>query len=72
MAQRDERSWQFRVSFALVALVAVLIFGFFYQSGVEVRSARPVEVAVERLKQRSSDVPGARQTSVEEAVAEPE
>lgn len=56
MARHDESSWQFKVSFVLVILVAALVIGFFYQSGVEVRSARPVEVAVDRLKQRSADV----------------
>ena len=54
MTKKSEKSWQFKVSFVLVVVVALLIGGYFYQSAVEIRGARPVEVAVERIKARSS------------------
>ena len=54
MARKPDKPWQFKVSLALVAVVALLIGGYFYQSAVEVRGARPVEVAVERIEERLS------------------
>jgi hypothetical protein len=57
VAKRDEKPWQFNVSFGLVMLVMVLILGYFYGSAVKIREMRPVEVAVERLKEQPS--PGA-------------
>lgn len=66
MAKKPDKPWQFQVSLALVLLVVVLIGGFFYQSSLEVRAARPVEVAVERLSNPSSsgvDTPAANNTN---------
>ena len=47
---RKQKEWQFKVSFALVGLVGLLILGFFYQSYVEVRAQKPVAVAIERIQ----------------------
>ena len=52
---RNDKPWQFKVSFGLVLVVAVLIFGYFYQSYLVVRAAAPVEVAVERIQNRPED-----------------
>jgi hypothetical protein len=54
MAKKSDKSWQFKVSLVLVVVVALLIGGYFYQSAVEIRGARPVEVAVERIEERLS------------------
>jgi hypothetical protein len=43
-----------------MVVVSLLIGGYFYQSGVEIRGARPVEVAVERIKGRTSKNDGHR------------
>ena len=55
---RKQKEWQFKVSFALVGLVGILILGFFYQSYLEVRAQKPVAVAIERIQagnERESD-----------------
>jgi len=52
MADRSGAKWQLNVSMALVALVLVLIGGYFYQSYLVVRESAPVEVAVEVVKER--------------------
>lgn len=53
MAKKPQPAWHFKVSFGLVMVVMLLIGVYFYQSYLEVRAVRPVEVAIERIKERS-------------------
>ena len=53
MAKRSQPAWHFKVSFGLVMIVMLLIGAYFYQSFLEVRAVRPVEVAIERIQERS-------------------
>ena len=53
MAKRSQPAWHFMVSFGLVMIVMLLIGAYFYQSFLEVRAVRPVEVAIERIQERS-------------------
>lgn len=56
MARAPDNSWQYKVSFGLVMVVMALVGGYFYQSFLEVRAARPVEVAIERIKERPGPI----------------
>ena len=49
MGKRNEKPWQFKVSFALAILMLFLVFGYFTQSFVEIRKVKPVSVSIERL-----------------------
>ena len=53
MAKKPQPAWHFKVSFGLVMVVMLLIGVYFYQSYLEVRAVRPVEVAIERIQGRS-------------------
>jgi len=57
---KKAKPWQFKVSATLVVLVGALILGYFYQSYLEVRAIKPIEVAVERLQAGPAEevVPG--------------
>ena len=47
--KRKDKPWHLKFTWALSILMLLLIFGFFYQSYVEVRNIAPVQVAVERV-----------------------
>jgi hypothetical protein len=47
--KRKDKPWHLKFTWALSILMLLLIFGFFYQSYVEVRKIAPVQVAVERV-----------------------
>lgn len=49
MGKRNEKPWQFKVSFALAILMLFLVFGYFTQSFLEIRKVKPVSVAIERI-----------------------
>ena len=53
MAKKPQPAWHFKVSFGLVMIVMLLIGAYFYQSFLEVRAVRPVEVAIENIQERS-------------------
>lgn len=53
MAKKPQPAWHFKVSFGLVMVVMLLIGVYFYQSYLEVLAVRPVEVAIERIQERS-------------------
>jgi len=55
MAKRKQPAWQFKLSMALSVLMLFLIFGYFYQSFLEIRKVKPVSVAIERMT-KSSEV----------------
>ncbi len=54
MAKKSDKSWQFKVSLCAGRGGGAADRRYFYQSAVEVRGARPVEVAVERIEARLS------------------
>jgi hypothetical protein len=53
MAKKQQPAWQFKLSFALSIFMLFLIFGYFYQSFLEVRKVKPVVVAIEKIKNKS-------------------
>jgi len=53
MAKKQQPAWQFKLSFALSVFMLFLIFGYFYQSFLEIRKVKPVSVAIERIKESS-------------------
>jgi len=48
--KKKDKPWQLKFTWALSILMLLLVFGFFYQSFVEMLKIAPVQVAVERLK----------------------
>jgi hypothetical protein len=59
--KKQQEPWQYKVSFGLVLVLLLLIFGFFGQSFKVVREIQPVRIAVERLR----DVPAVPETDSE-------
>lgn len=53
MVKKQQPAWQFKLSFALSVFMLFLIFGYFYQSFLEIRKVKPVSVAIERIKESS-------------------
>jgi hypothetical protein len=53
MAKQKQPAWQFKLSMALSVLMLFLIFGYFYQSFLEIRKVKPVSVAIERMTESS-------------------
>jgi len=48
--KKQQKPWQYKVSFGLVLVLLLLIFGFFAQSFMAIREIQPVRIAVERLR----------------------
>jgi hypothetical protein len=48
--KKQQEPWQYQFSFVLVGLSCLLIFGFFVQSLDTVREAKPIHIAVDRIK----------------------
>jgi hypothetical protein len=55
MNKRNDKPWQFKVSFALAILMLFLVFGYFIQSFLEIRKVKPVSVAIERIAGASTE-----------------
>jgi hypothetical protein len=53
MAKKQQPAWQFKLTMALSVFMLFLIFGYFYQSFLEIRKVKPVSVAIERIKESS-------------------
>lgn len=51
--KRKDKPWHLKVTWTLSIVMLMLIFGFFYQSYLEMRQNTPVKVAVERVGQSS-------------------
>ena len=49
--KRKDKPWHLKVTWTLSIAMLLLIFGFFYQSYLEMRQIAPVKVAVERIGQ---------------------
>ena len=47
--KRKDKPWHLKVTWTLSIVMLLLIFGFFYQSFLELRKIAPVQVAVERM-----------------------
>ncbi|NOQ90317.1 MAG: hypothetical protein GQ549_05165 [Gammaproteobacteria bacterium] len=56
MARKQQQPWQFKLTMALSMLMLFLVFGYFYQSFVEIRKVKPVSVAIERLTESSTEL----------------
>lgn len=55
MPKKQEKPWQYKFSFALTLVMLALVLGYFVQSFLEIRKVQPVQVAIERLQDRSHD-----------------
>lgn len=49
--KRKDKPWHLKVTWTLSVVMLMLIFGYFYQSYLEMRQIAPVKVAVERIGQ---------------------
>ena len=56
MTRKKQPAWQFKLTMALSMLMLFLVFGYFYQSFVEIRKVKPVSVAIERLTESSTEL----------------
>lgn len=58
--KKQQKPWQYKVSFGLVFVLLLLVFGFFAQSFEAVREMKPIRIAVERLREApaAQDTPG--------------
>jgi hypothetical protein len=50
MSRKNQQPWQFKLTMALSMLMLFLVFGYFYQSFLEIRKVKPVVVAIEKIK----------------------
>lgn len=51
--KKKDKPGQLKFTWAVSIVMLVLIFGFFYESFVEIRAFSPVKVAVERVMLRT-------------------
>ena len=47
--KKQQKEWQYQFSYALALVMLLLVAGYFFQSFVEIRSVKPVQVAIERI-----------------------
>jgi hypothetical protein len=59
--KKQQQPWQYKVSFGLVLVLLLLIFGYFAQSFSAIREMQPIRIAVERIR----DAPAAPGTDGE-------
>ena len=55
MAKKNDKPWQFKVTFFLAMLMLFLVLGYFIESFVEIRKVKPGSVAIERIKASRAD-----------------
>ena len=53
-SRRKQQPWQFKLTMALSMLMLFLVFGYFYESFLEIRKVKPVVVAIEKIKANKS------------------
>jgi hypothetical protein len=59
--KKQQKPWQFKFSFALVVVMLALITGYFLQSLLDIREAKPVRVAIEKVTgSGESDAPSSK------------
>jgi hypothetical protein len=56
-AKQKDKPWQLKFTWMLSIVMLVLVAGFFYQSFQEMRKITPVQVAVERIKDKAASEP---------------
>lgn len=56
MSKKKDKSWQYTFSSALAGVTLLLVLGYFVQSFIEIRKVKPVSVAIERIKNVTTDV----------------
>lgn len=66
MAKKDQQDWLYKISTTLTVVMVLLIFSYFTQSFIEIRSVKPVKVAIERLQEKSgrAKLPDSKQKRV--------
>jgi hypothetical protein len=47
--KKQQKPWQFKFTMGLTAVMLLLVAGYFFQSFLEIRESKPVQVAIERL-----------------------
>ncbi|RKZ55907.1 MAG: hypothetical protein DRQ44_17265 [Gammaproteobacteria bacterium] len=57
MSKKKDKSWQYTFSTTLAGITLLLVLGYFVQSFIEIRKVKPVSVAIERIKNVTTDVP---------------
>ena len=62
MSKKKDKSWQYTFSTTLAGITLLLVLGYFVQSFIEIRKVKPVSVAIERIKNVSTDVPADPET----------
>ena len=63
-AKKQQKPWQYKVSFGLVFVLLLLVFGYFWQSFMAIREMQPIRIAVERLRDSPAE-PGAPKTDAQ-------
>ena len=53
--KKQQKPWQYKFSFGLSLVMLLLVVGYFVQSFIEIRKAKPVSVAIERISERVGD-----------------
>ena len=64
-ARKEQSPWQFKLTMAMSMLMLFLVFGYFYQSFLDIRKVKPVVVAIEKIK-------GSNVTKPESVVIDPD
>lgn len=49
-SRKIQQPWQFKLTMALSVLMLFLVFGYFYESFLEIRKVKLVVVAIEKIK----------------------
>ena len=62
MSKKKDKSWQYTFSTTLAGITLLLVLGYFVQSFIEIRKVKPVSVAIERIKNVTTDVPAKPET----------
>ena len=65
MPKNKDKPWQYIFTTILAGVTLLLVFGYFYQSFIEIRKVKPVTVAMERLGK-----PGEKPNSEPEKIRE--
>jgi hypothetical protein len=56
-SRKQQPPWQFKLTMALSMLMLFLVFGYFYESFLEIRKVKPVVVAIEKIKANKTSEP---------------
>ena len=70
MTKSKDKPWQYIFTTVLAGITLLLVFGYFYQSFIEIRKVKPVTVAMERLG-KPVENPVSEAGTVQEELLEP-